>query len=1575
MESLRQKYHGLPGVGVNGLPGSKGQPGNRVYFGHINRFFNLEEIDLSPYVKLGIRNIDTSVQYNEKDYAYKTILKEVITKEISDLNIYNNNQSVDALVDTTHRFYTGGVYFNQEEQSLNSYFIDLDNNVALIQSMFSNDIELNNNSFVVKGMDEFSMPAGTNKLVTFTSIFQHTTVQDTNKKILGDAENAKIGTVANYFTGYEINDASNMAGGTQFTLLDENLNTKPYEANKCYPYIKEAFVKDGTSYILDTSTAYGIINMSNNIYSGYCVYDLTLNNGSLVRMFPQGSTPYTDTSLANKSALRVQVDPNSTLFSDSDYQYYGLSNSKLYNADGTFKGVDNIWNDVSTMPPFSNNKSATEKYLYTYVITPDENSSKFISWTDTGMNMIIPTYLDTSTYKVGDTIYFYLSEVKPGEDVEILFCITLTESLLSQPVNIEDFINSAQIVNPFKVQYLVNKDLRVTSYFPCNTYLDDTSVYSDTSSYTIESIEGIINSFTDNALLITDDKYNSSIATYVNLRAFDDKHNYDISANMLFNTSLATTPNSSTMFVLDVSSLKLSSFYVNKDNIYDKLEQKKHLEDSNIIKDEGFIAPTTEYSIYHDKKGSYYGYLLKAEDYFYDFSEDCLYGYEIYDSSCLVCSEVTKDTSLMVRIDPSTNTFTYNVFVFAATKNCGIKYYSKCASCTFDNDTSSLDTSILGEGTTFINNQTSNIEVITTPISAEKCTGINLSFNPINDKVVIQDITFNNKSLTNSEWSNYWAKVTYNNGAYTMDVSNNLPNINGYNPDTILEYMTSGNEIAEEESKVDSYIFAIRNKGAIAPKTNRRYVRAIVKYNLTDTSGDFYETHDIVQPGFTDYRDVPQISLKLHNNINDLEKYNTLDKGVLCNHFRTYLDVNIEDFYEKWGRYISDPSVSVSLNFTIQNTANDLNWRRQYNVPDYILRPTVKLLPDNTSLNNGDYAKNISYKNYVKLTVKALDVNSDIDGLTSAEIWKAQSPTEVSIDSSWYMSSIDTSIDSKDYVVINDEEYVCLTSNIVSNTCSEPNIISHGLYDDIKIQFNDIDFSKAKNNTYQFAIDYELGNPVISNLYMQFVVTDVSICISKTGEDSSIFVASIDASSMQTYNDMDSYLYKITDKYNEQYTFCSEPLDAMFNPLSFIACPAELETGIGTIQLATVKKTGSTAQIQNTMKFYGLPLYSKSDLMGTLDSYSARMYRYWKWNSLLLKSKYFQDNVGSISAKPIDPKTIESKLNGQYLPIIGDVSTLFDYDTIDSISNKQYYALIYRAGIMTPKSSNGVEAFNYQNKDYEAIRYKQYERTSPLFTSQSAAIEIRDAKMLDSMNVWNFEYTTYTSAKGLEANAKVFYGITNEYANGFNYLSNSQDTGQYGYKTTIKTNDYGYKTKIGQFTINDIYSLIDTKDLANRYVYTAKQDKELDVQTYGANEPKSGGYLRTLLYDLKWEYPAYTNNKIEGYRLVSDFDYLAKFYDKSGLPQNDYLKECNKLNSSTLIKAKDNKIIPSALLYELTPRIAYNSDYDTINCLMLRCPVIGTDNDKLTDDNKIYALNKRYYDMVNYQEIDYPYNP
>jgi hypothetical protein len=111
---------------------------------------------------------------------------------------------------------------------------------------------------------------------------------------------------------------------------------------------------------------------------------------------------------------------------------------------------------------------------------------------------------------------------------------------------------------------------------------------------------------------------------------------------------------------------------------------------------------------------------------------------------------------------------------------------------------------------------------------------------------------------------------------------------------------------------------------------------------------------------------------------------------------------------------------------------------------------------------------------------------------------------------------------------------------------------------------------------------------------------------------------------------------------------------------------------------------------------------------------------------------------------------------------------------------------------------------------------------------------------------------------------------------------------------------------------------------------------------------------------MSWEYPVYDGKNITPYYIVSLFDYLLINSNKDGIIT---ARTLNDYNMSYLINLKN--VIPYNVLFNISPKILYNDDTNTINMLMLRRPSIEDDTD-LSEScvSSCYKLNTRYFNTI-----------
>lgn len=739
----------------------------------------------------------------------------------------------------------------------------------------------------------------------------------------------------------------------------------------------------------------------------------------------------------------------------------------------------------------------------------------------------------------------------------------------------------------------------------------------------------------------------------------------------------------------------------------------------------------------------------------------------------------------------------------------------------------------------------------------------------------------------------------------------------------------------------------------VVPMAAPRILNVAVKYHLVNENEQptnnglytsFYENYEITQPGFTDPRVIPQVELNLHTDVNELESYNTINSGVLCNQFQTFMDVKITDFdYDSWGKYISDIN-DTTLDVNIINVPNDLTWQESLSISQAYTRATIKILPDNDIiLTENNFTDSVKYNNCVKFSVNVFKntTNKSLSSLTQNDIVELSTAfsnkCELTVNPKIMNTVLGRDITTDEML----NGYIIL-SNDICRGLADPAEIYHGIFESINIHLHDLTVEDALD-TIHVQVMLEFGNPVLSNLYLQFAVSKLTVHYK--GSDNTVY-------NFSTYADrnniVDTYLHQ-TDDYKETYTFISNKLDLMINPISLIACPPEAESELSYLS-GSVKKTGSEDQIKLVMEFFGNSLYEDNNIIN-INNVLKRNYQQMDLNGLQIKYKHLQDNIKSISFECLSLTDTLNKVSNNYIYNYDDYeSILTQSKQYEPISNKNYLSVIYHSTLMNPKLRDDKRTFYYNEKLYLESKYDQFNMNCPVFVSQEHDWNVRTDDIMTAIDTWNFEYQ---SQKNLEENSKVFSGVLNNFGNGYMYLPDEIDTNLY--------------------VRNSVLSLAETKEYNNQTLYDKSDYFEIGTPTpININTPAEGKYFRVPLYHMAWEYPVYNGTNILPYYIVSLFDYMIiKSFKNDDITVQD-VRNYNLGNYST----PEMKVIPYNLLFNIAPKILYNDDTETLNMFMLRRPSIENDHD-LTEScvNECYKLNTRYYNttetIATYQPTKY----
>ena len=97
MKILKQKYHGLPGLGINGKTGKKGKNAESIFFGYINEFFDGQYIDIKTYIYVAKRTFNhqdaSQLDTDTLNAAWKVTQQE--------LNVFGNDTLKEAVYNSS----------------------------------------------------------------------------------------------------------------------------------------------------------------------------------------------------------------------------------------------------------------------------------------------------------------------------------------------------------------------------------------------------------------------------------------------------------------------------------------------------------------------------------------------------------------------------------------------------------------------------------------------------------------------------------------------------------------------------------------------------------------------------------------------------------------------------------------------------------------------------------------------------------------------------------------------------------------------------------------------------------------------------------------------------------------------------------------------------------------------------------------------------------------------------------------------------------------------------------------------------------------------------------------------------------------------------------------------------------------------------------------------------------------------------------------------------------------------------------------------------------------------------------
>ena len=761
---------------------------------------------------------------------------------------------------------------------------------------------------------------------------------------------------------------------------------------------------------------------------------------------------------------------------------------------------------------------------------------------------------------------------------------------------------------------------------------------------------------------------------------------------------------------------------------------------------------------------------------------------------------------------------------------------------------------------------------------------------------------------------------------YTLDIADNIPNIISLNGNTavhtvnINDYMSSlSDEVSEQRFVMDEY-----------SNITGRPQNSIIECDLFRT---LWNKHSITA---TAPRDI-KLNMLYHiadisnNVVNNKVQYKTLSTQYTITQpgftdprtlpvfkFETY---NSPDIVEKINKDVECNAYVHLTKLTVENFGYD-NWGKFIkNKEDVKIQFTIKNLDYDIEWKEKLQIENAHKRATFKFIPEDKTHNGEpnsinfITNIIKCKDFNITGGTQFkpAPEITQTFDILNNYINQKDVTDNSNKNMLLLWDKNIFNVCKNPEEIHSGIYANITIKFKDLTINDLKDGLFIYN-KVIMSNPIIGNMYLRYYIDNFTITYKDSINDKIYhFTSSVNQS-------VDTYLHN-TEGNKDNYRFISDKIDVMFNPISYVICPEDEETNILPIR-GNIKKESSDALITRKLSLF-MPTIYDSDILN-IPVEKQRQQQLFSWDGLLLKKSSFEDNIQNINIKYV-PNTV----------------------------NKPTIKVVYNSVIMNPKIRDNKNTFYYNDEEYDADRYNQYKLNGFIPVTYETSWKLRTDSMLEAIDVWNYEYQSDKDAYKSSV-ITPFNGVLNKYGNAYMYLSDNYDTNQYG---------------------NKILSLHEVKQDGNMLLHKLKNVESLDFsEPKNENYPESTGYKRSFLWNIGLmdntnptiinpTIPYSIKNFMGLYSRIGD-GYLNDYYDSI---QNKYY-----------IPEKYGEQSYNNAVYDflkLTPRIAYNSETNNINVLMLRTPCIGKDVLNLQDALYNCTLKKRYFDLgddtIDYDECFY----
>lgn len=627
MKELNQKFHGLPGAVITGLPGNTGAAANSTYIGFINDFFDGVTIKADTIVKAAhVNNNEIKRYFSELNADRIKFAVKTITGVTPDSSVSLNNYTqayIDAVNNNLSIMYTGSFI-----KSTDNITADILN----ISAVNANAVELDQNYIsdmhLLLGDSKDAFTLLNNTQFEYVDILNVSSVDNYQYFDRYDYDQANISPLlASNICMFETkNDQSY---NIQFSIEIEDKSTNQYA-------IGPAGYFTVLNYNPIVTTEYGEFTI-NPGYDSAKLLDIDrikndeylYNKSSIISdevVFDEADSPLTDYNENNF----IWIDPYKTNTKELKNINAIISSYNILCKDGIIPNgnpVKEFYTALDSKPTYK--QDLDHHYVYWSL---DENNK----------NIFIPTTLKPDI-KVGDVLYFYTNESDYKEDHNLTYMVVISNEMIG--CSLQQLIKSAQIIDPLKVKYMYDVNGRVTSYYNTTSLYTSLDASTNEIKQSLLALTGIPNTDANLLLLNSNNKFINLNAVYkdFNIDSLIEPNTYNF--EILSNNQICN---------IKCDSLAIDNLYIDV-NSDTNLELQTALYDDGIIFNNGFIKPVTSISTYDVNNHLYLGSDLHKQDYIdkqYINNDSYVYGYEVYDiTNQLLYSEMTSKENLQMFID------------------------------------------------------------------------------------------------------------------------------------------------------------------------------------------------------------------------------------------------------------------------------------------------------------------------------------------------------------------------------------------------------------------------------------------------------------------------------------------------------------------------------------------------------------------------------------------------------------------------------------------------------------------------------------------------------------------------------------------------------------------------------------------------------------------------------------------------------------------------------------------------------------------------------------------------------------